>query len=121
MAMSDYSQKFISYTSDDTEVTSMSIEAGDTQVIKAHLKEWDTGTEAYVYTTPDSVSAVVEKYEDETFTTVSSADVYEMDTGIYKVVFTVPYTLGIYYLKLTMEKDGYTDLNRLKLRVKVDI
>jgi mRNA-degrading endonuclease HigB of HigAB toxin-antitoxin module len=122
MAMSNYSQKFISYTSDDEEITSTTLEAGDTQVVKAHIKEWNSDTSAYVYTTPESISAVVEKYENDEFTTISNASVFEMEsTGIYKVVFTVPYTPGIYYLKLIMEKDSFTDINRLKLRVKIDV
>lgn len=114
-----YFQKSITYTDDDAEVTSVTIEAGDTRVLKAHIKEYNPTLDQYLYFEPDSAYAVVEKYEDDTFTTVNTATALRIDTGIYKIIFTAPYQPGIFYLKTVIDSDGYEDFNRLKVRVRL--
>lgn len=119
--MTNYSEKFISYTDDGVEVDSLTLEAGDSHIVQAHVKEYNPTSGEFEYTIPDNISGVLEQFTDNNFVSVSTADVYGISDGIYKVVFTAPYEPGIFYLKITIEKDGYTDVNRLKVRVKIDV
>jgi hypothetical protein len=119
--MTNYSEKFISYTDDGVEIDSLTLEAGDSHIVQAHVKEYNLASGEFEYTIPSNIYGVLEKFEDNDFVTVAQADVYGISNGIYKVVFTAPYEPGIFYLKITVQKDGYIDVNRLKVRVKVDV
>lgn len=118
--MPEYMSKFIETLSDDNVIDLLVMEAGDTEVVKVKFYEWDGN--AFVLVDADSVTAVLESYDESGgYSTITNATIYHEDTGIYKVVFTADCLPGTYYLKVSFTKDGFVDLDRLKVKVKVDV
>lgn len=119
--MTNYSQKFISFTDDEQEVQWLTLEAGDSHVLRVFIKKYNTETDTWELFEPDSIAGVVESYDGTDFTTESNATIFKLDTGKYKTIFTAPLKTGTFYLKITITEGEVSDLNRLKIRVKADI
>jgi len=112
--------KFIQVLSDDEVITSLTMEAGDTEIVKVKYYIWDGN--AFTLSDADEVTGVLESYdEDEGFKNISDVNIYHEDVGIYKVVFTADCLPGTYYLKIAFTKDGFVDHDRLKVKVKIDV
>ncbi len=115
--MTNYKKTWLNIKNE--EITAISVEAYDSGVVLLEVREWNKTSQQWELKDADNVTALLESY-DEGFNAVSTAKVFHEATGLYKIIFEANCLPGIYYLKANISIDGYNDVSRLKVRVKID-
>jgi hypothetical protein len=104
------------------EIDVFSVEALDSFFVDAYVEMFDEETEEWVAVEPDSVTGEIEQYnETGTFEQISISLIFEHPDGFFRLLQKCDAPPGTYYLKTTAVVGDITQIERLKIKAKINI
>ena len=112
----------IRYKYGDGQIDVFSVQALDTFFVDAVVEGFDLVTGSWIAVEPALVEARLERY-DETglFEQISDSQIFAHPDGFFRLLQKCNAPPGIYYLKTTATFGSITQIERLKIKAKVNI
>lgn len=113
----------IKYFQDGRQVSQVSIEALDAFFVDSTVEVFDPDSGGWNSVVPSQVFGEIERYDDESgvFDKIANSFVFEHPDGYYRLLQKCNAPPGTYYLKTTARVGDITQIERLKIKAKVNI
>ena len=110
----------IRYLRDELQIDQVSVEALDTFFVDVVVERFDSGS-AWNSVIPSEVSGRLESYDEGDFGEISESAVFEHPDGFFRLLQKVTSPPGTYYLKTTVRVGDITQIERLKIKAKLNL
>jgi hypothetical protein len=113
----------IKYLQESQSINQLAVEAFDTFFIDALIEGFDMISESWLPVEPTFIEAELERYDAETviFEKIADSQVFVHPDGYYRLLQKCNAPPGTYYLKTTARVGDITQIERLKIKAKVNI
>ncbi len=110
----------IRYLRDELQIDQVSVEALDTFFVDVVVERFDSGS-AWNSVIPSEVSGRLESYDEGDFGGISESAAFEHPDGFFRLLQKVTSPPGTYYLKTTVRVGDITQIERLKIKAKLNL
>lgn len=111
----------IRYLRDEVQIYQVLVEALDTFFVDTVVERFDSESAEWSLVIPSEVSGRLESYDGINFEEISESTVFEHPDGFFRLLQKCDAPPGTYYLKTTAIVGDITQIERLKIKAKINI
>ena len=111
----------IRHLRDELQLDQVSVEALDTFFVDVVVERFDTDSLEWALVVPSEISGRLESYDEGDFAEISASTVFEHPDGFFRLLQKVSASPGTYYLKTTATVGNITQIERLKIKAKLNL